>query len=138
MIKNLAVKAGDVMFVEVWNDTPTVGHAFVVNSSTQQTASIAFTAPPNYKLIGDSMEWIVERPTVNGVFSTLANYTACPFEYASGTNYTPPGLHPGMAQAQFNGTIYKLTMIDDAGHNISVCDLMGVQSLWFLVAGSAL
>ena len=63
-ITNLPVSAGDDMFVEVWSTSATSGHAYLVNYNTNQSVSITFSAPSGTKLIGNSAEWVVERPTV--------------------------------------------------------------------------
>ena len=134
-ISNLPVKAGDVMFVEVWNDNATQGHAYLLDLSTQQSVSIAFNAPQNTRLVGNCMEWIVERPTWKGSLTTLTNYIACPFEFTHGSDYST-GYYPGMTG--FSGTIYNVGMNDDFGKLISSCYLMGPESLWFTDTGSAL
>ena len=78
---------GDEMFVEVWNNSATVGSAYLVNVTQQKAVSLSFDAPSGTKLVGNSAEWIMERPTVNGSFANLTNYVACPFDacYAYGS-----------------------------------------------------
>lgn len=40
------------------------------------------TAPPGVRVVGNSAEWIVERPMVDGVLSTLADYSSVNFTKA--------------------------------------------------------
>jgi hypothetical protein len=93
-ISGFTVNPGDDMFVEVWNTSSTVGYAYLENLSTGQTAEYELTPPSGTQLIGNSAEWIVERPEVGGALATLADYT---LDYHSsgaaysfkGTQYLP-------------------------------------------------
>jgi hypothetical protein len=38
----------------------------MLNYNTDQYVTIGFNAPNGTQLVGDSAEWVVERPTVNG------------------------------------------------------------------------
>ena len=78
-ISSLPVAPGDEVFVEVWHTTSTQGYAYLVNYTTNQSVEVGFTAYPGYPLVGNSAEWVVERPTVGGSLSTLTAYTAIPF-----------------------------------------------------------
>jgi Peptidase A4 family len=78
-ISSLPVAPGDEVFVEVWHTSSTQGYAYLVNYTTNQSVQVGFTAYPGYPLVGNSAEWVVERPTVNGSVATLTNYTAIPF-----------------------------------------------------------
>jgi hypothetical protein len=139
-ISNFSVGPGDEMFVEVWNTSPTVGHAYLVNFTTQQSVAFTFNAPSNTRLVGDCAEWIVERPGVSSGLTPLTNYVACPFDacYAggsvSGGTYNKlyyPGINsPGT-------TAYAVSMLDNAGGVISIPSLVGLADLWFRNSGSA-
>ena len=78
-ISSLPVAPGDEVFVEVWHTSSTQGYAYLVNYTTNQSVEVGFTAYPGYPLVGNSAEWVVERPTVGGSVATLTNYTAIPF-----------------------------------------------------------
>ncbi len=78
-ISSLPVAPGDEIFVEVWHTSSTQGYAYLVNYTTNQSVQVGFTAYPGHPLIGNSAEWVVERPTVGGSVATLTNYTAIPF-----------------------------------------------------------
>jgi hypothetical protein len=135
-IGNFPLGPGDTVFAEVWNTSPTNAYCYLVNFSTNQAAAFNFTAPPGTRLVGNSAEWVVERPEVGGLFATLSNYVgeawvSC---VALGRNRTV-GYYPGLVPA---GTIlYDLTMLDNQGHPISVPSLTGTASIWFWDEGSA-
>jgi len=78
-ISNFPVTAGDDIFVEVWHTSPTQGYAYLVNEDNNQVVEVGFTAPSGTSLIGNSAEWVVERPAVGGSLTTLTNYTEIPF-----------------------------------------------------------
>jgi hypothetical protein len=65
--------------VEVWHTSSTQGHAYLVNYNTNQSVTVGFTAYPGYPLVGNSAEWVVERPSVGGSLTTLTNYIMDPF-----------------------------------------------------------
>jgi hypothetical protein len=139
-ISNFSVAPGDEMFVEVWNTSATVGNAYLVNLTTQQAASFTFNAPSGSRLVGNSAEWVVERPGINGGLAPLTNYVACPFDacYAVGSvnggTYNR-AYYPGINLA--GTTIYAASMLDNAGKVISIPSLVGIADLWFRDYGSA-
>ena len=78
-ISSLPVTAGDDVFVSVWHSSPTQGYTYIVNYNTNQYVQIGFTADPAYPLIGNSEEWVVERPIVGGSLTNLTDYSFVPF-----------------------------------------------------------
>jgi Peptidase A4 family len=139
-ISNFLVAPGNEMFVEVWNTTATVGHAYLLNVTTQQAVSFTFNAPSGTNLVGNSAEWIVERPGIGGSLATLTNYVACPFDacYAGGSvnGGTYNRLYyPGINLA--GTTVYAISMLDNAGSVISIPSLVGAADIWFRDTGSA-
>ena len=134
-----AVTPGDVLFVEVWSTSTTTGYAYFYNNSTQESAEYALTAPSGTYLQSNSVEWIVERPSVNNALSTLTNYvaTSWPAGYAWDYNDASPtyyfeSAYPG------TGTINYITMLDDAGSGISSATGENYNFLYFTNFGSAL
>lgn len=128
-VSNFPVTAGDDVFVEVWHTSATQGYAYMVNYQTNQAVEIGFTAPSGTKLVGNSAEWIVERPSV-GTLATLTNYISDYFSdcYAyteNGAQYTP-----GNA-----GTLFD--MLDNSGYVISYPTLLGSTGIWFQDENSA-
>jgi hypothetical protein len=73
-ISNLPATPGSSFYVHVWATTATAGHAYVQNLNTNQSVSINFGAPAGTTLRGESAEWIVESPSVNGSLATLPTY----------------------------------------------------------------
>jgi len=143
-ISNFVVSPGDEMFVQVWNTSPTVGNAYLLNVTTQQAVSLTFDAASGTSLKGDSVEWVVERPSLGGSLATLTNYVACPFDacYAFGSvggGTFNKDYYPGMNTAVLasNTTIYELSMLDSNNAVISVPSLVGPADLWFRDSGPA-
>ena len=140
-ISNFSVAPGDEMFVEVWNSSPVVGNAYLLNMTAQEAVVLAFSAPSGTTLVGNSAEWIVERPGVNGGLAILTNYVACPFDSCvalgslGGHTYNVayfPGVHAHKT------TIFSVSMTDNSGGVISIPSLVGPFDLWFRDTGSAL
>ena len=119
------------MFVEVWNVSPTQGYAYILNYNTNQAVEIGLTPPSGTSLIGNTAEWVVERPGVNGGLANLTNYvidyfSACYAYTFAGTEYTP-----GSPSA------LQLTMLDNNGNAISYPYLLGDAAIQFNDEGSA-
>jgi hypothetical protein len=86
-------------------------------------------------IVGDSAEWIVERPEVGNTLSSLANYIADAWSGAKATDSNQAIYHPGSPN---NAQDYMITMLDNNDEPISFVDLFGTHSLWFFDEGSAL
>jgi Peptidase A4 family len=78
-VPSVSISPGDDIFVEVWDTSSTSGHAYLVNENTHNYFYVSFGPPSGYSLVGNSAEWIVERPLVNGSLATLTDYTMDPF-----------------------------------------------------------
>lgn len=121
VISGFPVSPGTDMWVTVWSTTATAGHAYLVNLNTNTAVTIAFSAPPGTNLIGNSAEWIVERPgLVGGGLATLTNYTS---DYFSGSwAYAADCGAYGFCGSYYNpltpGAI-AVTMLDNSNHPIS-------------------
>jgi hypothetical protein len=139
-LTSLTVKPGDVMFVQVWYTAAAPsGHAYFVNSTTGKSQSVSFNpsggAISQYR--GDSAEWVVEAPSIDGVVQNLANYVGVPMTFAFGlgaTGYIYPSSSPS------GSTILDISMICPPGspaslctsnQTISIAELEGTWSLWF-------
>ena len=133
-IGNVAVSPGDMMGVEVWYTTTAPnGHAYIINYDTQQSVSLAFNIPSGTVYIGNSVEWIVEAPSVSGSQATLSNYIAAAanYNYAySGGHYFYPGSGPA------GTTSYNITM-KPGTIPLSYCSLTGTYALWCQDEGTA-
>ncbi len=137
-----SVNPGDLIFIEVWNTTATSGTAYFHNYSTGQILSVQLTAPAGTKLVGDSAEWVVERPTIvsGGVpnLATLTNYVDISLPLglawnttASNPTYYYPGANPSA------GNMYLLSMVDDNGKVISTPTIENFNFVWFQNSGSS-
>ena len=129
-ISTLPVTAGDDLFVEVWHTSSTQGYAYLVNYTNNQAVEVGFTAYPGYPLVGNSAEWIVERPTVGGSLANLTNYTRDPFwdAYAYTEVYTFYDIDEA----------YPIDMLDNNGGVISYPEYLGLETFVMHVTGSAL
>jgi hypothetical protein len=130
-ISNLPVTAGDDMFVEVWHTSATQGYAYLVNLTTNQSVEIGFTAPSGTSLVGNSAEWVVERPSVGGNLATLTNYMDDAFwdcyAYTEASELYRPG----------NSGSLLLTMDDDSDNPISYPTKLGSTAILFQDEGTA-
>ena len=132
-IQKFRVKPGDLMDLEVWYTSASPsGHLYFINYTTQQSVTIGFKQPAGASFAGNSVEWVVERPTLGSNYSTLSHYVAAPFNNAyamvNGASYYP-GSSP-------DGTIYNITMVSGTTP-ISVVNLYGNSTLWFYEVGPA-
>jgi hypothetical protein len=150
-IRNFGIYPGDVVYVYLWNTSTTEGHYYIEDVTTNKASSLAFKAPKNTQLKGNSAEWIVERPSIDGKDATLTNYVsqawlACHVLLANSTLYSPDDVHGGASES--------LTMTD-GGKDISFADTTPNNALsyvnpkgqstywlgtglWFFDEGSAL
>jgi len=132
-ILNFKVKPGDVMGLEVWyTQASPSGHLYFINYTTQKSVTIGFGQPAGTTFYGNSVEWIVERPTLGSNYATLSHYVAAPFNntyaLANGMYY-----YPGSSPA---GAIYDITMVSGSTP-ISIAELYGNSTLWFYEVGPA-
>jgi Peptidase A4 family len=128
-ISSLPVTAGDDVFVEVWHTSPTQGYAYLVNYNNNQAVEVGFTAYPGYPLVGNSAEWIAERPSVGGSLATLTNYIMIPFWDAYA--YTESYAFYDIDEA------YPVDMLDNNGAVISYPEYLGLETFVMHDTGSA-
>ena len=76
-----------MIYVEVWNTSATSGYAEIYNVTANTAVVYALTAPSGTKLVGNSIEWISERPGVGGGLATLTNYIFEAWPYGLAWNY---------------------------------------------------
>jgi hypothetical protein len=91
-------------------------------------------------LVGNSVEWIVERPGVfvDGVWVNLTNYIDVSWPEGVAWNYsaTKPTYYY-MGSNPPTGTLYEFTMIDNSGKVISSATVENADFLYFQDFGSA-
>lgn len=79
-ITNLPVSAGDYMNLLICATSSTTATMYYSNRSSGVATTFTVTAPRATALQGNSAEWIVERPTVNGSVASLTDYDVCYFD----------------------------------------------------------
>jgi peptidase A4-like protein len=117
---SLPVGPGDFVTVRVYycGSCSPQGSANLENNVTNQTTSIGFNPPSGTTYEGNSAEWIMERPTVDGALADLPNYATMYFsafaEVGTG-NYYEPGYVP-------TGTILQVSMTCPPWNPSSACN----------------
>ncbi|HXW72464.1 MAG TPA: G1 family glutamic endopeptidase [Methylocella sp.] len=137
---NFPFSPGDLIWIEVWNTSATTGYAYLYNYSTEQYASYVLTPPAGTALVGNSVEWIVERPSIGSgtTLATLANYNATSMYSGFAWNYNASSPTYQYAwQPPASGNIYAITMLDDSGKPISNVGAPQLNFLWFWNSGSS-
>jgi len=137
-VNSPAIQPGDLLFVEVWNTSPTTGYVYFADESTGVTATYSLTAPNGTSLKGNSVEWIVERPSIGDSLATLTNYIDVPWAYGVAWNYgssNPTYHYMGKNPAVL--TLQTITMVDNNGNAISVPTIENSDFLWLQDTGSA-
>lgn len=79
-ISNLSVSPGDVMYCLICVTSTTTATVYFSNQSTNVSTSFTITAPAGTSLQGNSAEWVVERPSVNGQATSLTDYDVVYFD----------------------------------------------------------
>ena len=142
---NLGVYAGDTVQVEVWYTTAAPqGHAYILDVTTGGSITAAVSLPSGAHYLGNSAEWIMERPVVSGALADLPDYGAAPWNstYAYNTlNYFYPSSVPS------GSTVYAINMTCPPWNPSASCtstttisnagNVLGLDALWFTVAGPA-
>jgi hypothetical protein len=128
-INNLPIAPGDDVFVEVWHTSSTQGYAYLVNYNTNTAVEVGFTAYPGYPLVGNSAEWVVERPSVGGSLTNLTNYIMDPVwdAYAYTESYAFYDIANG----------YPIDMLDNSSNVISYPEYIGPEAFVAHDTGSA-
>jgi hypothetical protein len=146
----LPVTAGDLVVIEVWYTTAApYGHTFLANLSTNQSTTVSFNPPAGTAFVGNSAEWILERPTVGGALTDLTNYVGMVFSAnmvrrSNGQTCYPTAGHcfTGVATTShplvMTCPTWSPTANCPAGQVISNSDVFGPATLWFWNSGPSL
>jgi hypothetical protein len=111
VVPNFPVNAGDSVWVQVLAIGNNLGLSLLVNLNAGNVTVVVIRPQQGQTLTGDTAEWVVERPQLNGVPSQLADYGEVNF-----TN--------GVAN-DTAGTLYQattgtsMTMLDNNGNPVS-------------------
>lgn len=81
-ISNLPVSPGDLMYCLICVNSDTTATVYITNESSLVSTHFTITAPAGTVLNGNSAEWIVERPSVNGAITSLSDYKTVYFDEA--------------------------------------------------------
>jgi len=109
------VNPGDDMYVETWNTSSTTGFVALYDLTQQIYATYALTAPSGTLLVGNSAEFIVERPCCRGNYLyPLTNYIASFWDYNGDYTFNNHFNYPGSTAT----TTWQLGMLDDAGDQV--------------------
>jgi Peptidase A4 family len=136
-VSGFPLAPGDTVIVEVFNTTPTNGYAFLENLSTGKYVEFNLTPPSGYTLQGNSAEWVVERPEVNGALARLMNYASVPFTYMHAAGFNDQVVYYPGTDYTPTGTVYSIDMLDNSGKEISYPVVNGIFGMWCFDTGSA-
>jgi hypothetical protein len=134
-IGGFPIGPGDDIFVEVWNTSATVGHAYMVNYNTNQVVNLTFNAPSGTMLTGNSAEWVVERPVLGGSLTTLTNYIQEFFGDLYASDFNGNISYPGYPYSGV--TAVPMYMVDNSNNEISTPELLDFYDVLFTDLGSA-
>ena len=126
-ISGFPVSPGDDIFLEVWNTNPTTGYAYLENISTGQVVEYQLTPPSGTSLVGNSAEFVVERPGVNGGLATLSAYGLDYQSSAAAVTFKGATLFPGAGKNSF-----LVNMLDNNGNTISAPTALGRNALEYV------
>jgi hypothetical protein len=88
----------------------------MVNTTTGTLTSFTKTAPAGVQLVGDTAEWILESPLVNGSLGELARYGEVYFDSMIAATNAPGGPFSNLV---LGGTGNLQTMLDVNSQQIS-------------------
>lgn len=139
-----SLNPGDMVYIQVWNDTPAHGYAYFYNYATGVVGFYELNAPSGTTLVGNSAEWIVEAPTVDNNQSALMNYVYMAMPFGVAWNYTAQnptyywmGIDPAAINPAVGGTAYICSMVDQNNNVISTPYVENVGFTWFQNSGSS-
>ena len=134
IIKNLPIYPGDSIVLTVSAGEPGK-YVFTIADINRRASMAIGTGPyPGSQFVGNSIEWIVEAPTVGGSQSTLAPYLNCAWQNIS-ANVNGVLYRPSLA---VTGTSYSFSMIDSTSSTVSTPTLYPALSnqsgdlAWFI------
>ena len=109
------VNPGDDMYVETWNTSSTQGYVALYDLTLGIYSSYGLTAPSGSALIGNSAEFITERPCCRGDYLyPLANYVADFWDYSGDYTFNGHFNDPGATTS----STYQVFMVDDADDQV--------------------
>ena len=132
---------GDYLIVYVWatgwsGGASSNGNLLYEDITQGWSVSLTFTAAAvgGTQVVGQSAEWIVERPEVGGQLATLPDYIGDPWWSTVAVDLGSTWHYPGAAAGS---NAINVTMLDNSQNPVSFVDVLGQYSLWFFPEGSA-
>ena len=134
-VSNFPLTAGDSIFVTVQATSATTGQAMFVNLKTGAYTTTPIYAPSGTRLIGNTAEWIMERPTLeDNQLGTLADFGVAMMCYELVDAVTMSGaVSPGTPTAL--QTSYLVNMLNANGVTVAESAAMGPTGQAFSVQG---
>ncbi len=136
-IDNFPVSAGDTILCNcAYINSQTMGSIFIANLTNGSFLSIVLDPPPGAAFLGNSIEWIMETPTIDGQYTALPAFTEITFTAATGLNLK------GLDANPLNGSIATIVKNDVAltvtalGNNTVTIDYLPWHALDLTVEGS--
>jgi hypothetical protein len=115
-INNLPVRPGDIFNVSVVDYDSTHGLIVIENQTINQTVALQLTPPAGTTLQGNSVEWIVERYSINNQITNLPDYVSLAMNDATAQSTAGNVYYPGSVPG---GTIYSIVMLSNGGARVS-------------------
>jgi Peptidase A4 family len=117
-ISNVPVAPGDEIYARAWFENP-FGKYFLANMTRGYQAFTQDTAP-GQPFVGESAEWIVERPSENGVPQPLARFDPINIYLAGGGATNGPSRSPSSKPH-----VQRLMRNPSTGHVLAIPTLYG-------------
>lgn len=134
-IKNFPTNPGEDYEVYVESVSATKAKAYLMNYVENVSATISFSAPKGSAVIGNSAEWILEAPTINGGQSALANYSVDYFAWDEAETFSKKYAYPGYPGSGMQAI--QSEMINQSGTVVSIPELTGPASIFLYATGPA-
>jgi hypothetical protein len=123
-ITNLPVSQGNTIDVNIDVIRAAPGHPvqyrFLISSNMTYVV-LFLTPPPGTTLLGNSVEWIVEAPTVGTTIASITDYGVCPWIKATAYEPIPTGgidyYRP--SQVPSSSTVIEADLVDAKGNVLS-------------------
>ncbi len=128
-ITNLAIHPGDAVDVQVtYNASSSSGTIYFDNYTTGVAGSIGLKMPNGTTYMGNSAEWVLERPEVNGSLATLPSFVADTFTNAQ-TQSASRQAYP--SSCSYCTDIYDIDMVNTSNAILSQPTLNGTSTIIF-------
>jgi hypothetical protein len=135
ILEAFPVNPGDDLFVETWDTSATVGYVYLDDETQGISNTYELTPNGGAGLIGNSAEYIVERPCCrSGHDYPLANYTwdfwagSYAYNFVDYNKSIATPFYPGSTAV---ATILATMIDDNGGENISVPEAQGKYGIFF-------